>query len=734
MKNSSDNNLILELFNRNQTLFNDLISRNYCLSEKQIEDFASYLNWEKLIKNENIIWTQNLLTSYLPPYLFKYLPYEKIEWTDELIDKLTHKIYWKKFYENKNFLWTEKLLEKHSTKFHFDWSLISESYNVVWSEELIDKYYDKWDWKKLFKNKKINCNKFFLERYYKKWKNNISILEDIQLTEDFINDNQSNIDFFELSKLENVDWSTELIAKFNSMFDWSILSGNSKLPWNSDFFMSFEKKWDYYHLSYNPNIHWTENFIEKYKEKWNWKFLSNNPSLPWSDSFIDKYYEKWDWDYLSENKNAFWSIELIQKHYKKWNWIKLSYNESLPWSEKFLRIFEINLKENIVNFIDNIFWTKDLLFHFEEHINWDKLSSLSNVDWSIETIEEFSNKLNWRKLASNESILWNEEKIEKFIYQLDNEVNKRNSSMPEYKLWSYDLYYENDTDWRWLSLNKNLKTTNEFFDKYIDKIYWYNLVENPSINLNFDFLNRYIEKLNESKFIWDVVSTKIDKNSSQIILEKIKKNKIKIAENLTVNDWENLANILDTKKNTHWDYAFSFLETRINSRYIDPIKAIQNLNFKGEGFAIVSLQCSLIETLESFICGIIHKHPYFYIKNKKSFRHNKTIYINFFNRFKKKFNYLNGELFFLSVRNPLLHETQTKNNWKILLGNLGEEKAYTIEFDKHIIYRNNFHKKLIDIFNEYKYSIIYNKNFYGIPPIELRENFISKFNHICKES
>jgi len=207
---------------------------------------------------------------------------------------------------------------------------------------------------------------------------------------------------------------------------------------------------------------------------------------------------------------------------------------------------------------------------------------------------------------------------------------------------------------------------------------------------------------------------------------------IKIAGNKTIKDWKELENKLKPNYDKHWEEAFTFFEKRICTRYLIAINAIINLKkYNGEGFAIVNLQCSLIETIESFISGIIHNHPHFLIKNKKTFKNNSKIYILFFNRFSEEFNKLNGKDYYSNVRNSLLHETQTKKNWFILAkSNL----PYNYENKKHIIYRNNFQDEILNILKEYKKSIITGDKFYRIDSCELRENFILKFNHICKES
>lgn len=157
----------------------------------------------------------------------------------------------------------------------------------------------------------------------------------------------------------------------------------------------------------------------------------------------------------------------------------------------------------------------------------------------------------------------------------------------------------------------------------------------------------------------------------------------------------------------------------------------------GEGFAVVNLQCSLIETIESFINGWKFSiEPYGWFKkeitkgkNDENVKKNQDLFVSFFkNREPFKFNNTDGEDFYKSVRCGLLHETQTKNGWTILAD--GYEKS----IDYKIIYRNNFQRDLEKLIENYKDSIIKGENFDNIESIDLRKNFISKFNHICKQS
>ncbi|EOG6903971.1 hypothetical protein ACLH3R_000561 [Flavobacterium psychrophilum] len=224
---------------------------------------------------------------------------------------------------------------------------------------------------------------------------------------------------------------------------------------------------------------------------------------------------------------------------------------------------------------------------------------------------------------------------------------------------------------------------------------------------------------------------------------------MRIAESKTISQWDKLKIKLKPNNNLNWNEAYDFFELRICTRYLKPIDAILNLkSYNGEGFAVVNLQCSLIEMIESFINGWINKGNKWKknnieIKNSDiglSIKANDTmknvgVFISFF-KYRSVFQKYNikGEKFFWNVRCALLHETQTKNNWRIKLDTEKTGLSYDEKDGEKIIYRENFQRDLEILIKNYKNAIINGGEFDGIPACELRENFISKFNHICKES
>ena len=211
---------------------------------------------------------------------------------------------------------------------------------------------------------------------------------------------------------------------------------------------------------------------------------------------------------------------------------------------------------------------------------------------------------------------------------------------------------------------------------------------------------------------------------------------MKISGNLTINDWEELVKGLKNEKDENWGLAFHFFEERIKTRYLNTINTILAMDLDiGEGFAVVNLQCSLIETIECFISGWkFSSKPYGWFRNtiepfNKQRLNNKNIFQIFFKK-REPFSNLDihGGDFFESVRCGLLHETQTKNGWKILTKGKGKS------IENNTIYRNNFQNNIETLIQKYKEAILKGEDFYEIKGDILRENFISKFNHICEIS
>ena len=217
----------------------------------------------------------------------------------------------------------------------------------------------------------------------------------------------------------------------------------------------------------------------------------------------------------------------------------------------------------------------------------------------------------------------------------------------------------------------------------------------------------------------------------------------KIAGKLKISDWENLFDEKRKLKSDNWEKAFNFFEERIRTRYLKPIRLIQYASCDlGEGFAMVSLQCALIETVESFINGWIYKYdngPKYYLRdcnneaNLQAKINGTFIFDSFFKKREPFRDFrIDGKHFFKYVRCGLLHETQIKKGWVIRTKH--ETEFYEEQGSQKIIYRSNFQDALEKVISDYKEAIITGTKFGDIESEDLRLNFKAKFEHICNIS
>lgn len=176
--------------------------------------------------------------------------------------------------------------------------------------------------------------------------------------------------------------------------------------------------------------------------------------------------------------------------------------------------------------------------------------------------------------------------------------------------------------------------------------------------------------------------------------------KTRIAGTLTIDDWNNFCKTLEgTPSKQDWIEAYElYFYQRLNARYLEPIrvlrKAFRNSN-TGEGFSIVTIQCCLIEFLESTAQGKNYKYgdscdaltEYYSSENIfKDFLSNREPFCNEFSRT------LAGK-FYAGVRCGLVHEASTKGSWTISSRRKGLNGKIVDAADK-ILYRNNFQDAL----------------------------------------
>ncbi|MAN65074.1 MAG: hypothetical protein CME91_00305 [Hyphomonadaceae bacterium] len=200
----------------------------------------------------------------------------------------------------------------------------------------------------------------------------------------------------------------------------------------------------------------------------------------------------------------------------------------------------------------------------------------------------------------------------------------------------------------------------------------------------------------------------------------------KIAGNKTVGDWKKRKTELGERAPASlWALTFDeFFKARIHSRYFRPIKILKRKGgISGAGFAIVTIQCSLIEFLAASRFGKKYVHggdesEEVYVKTGEFF----TNFISSEAPFNEVF--LTDKLateFYTQVRCGLLHEASTKGLWRIQARSINGQ---AICFTDKIVFRNDLQKVYNRYLRSYKSQLLEDS--------ELQKTFIRKFDFICE--
>ena len=153
----------------------------------------------------------------------------------------------------------------------------------------------------------------------------------------------------------------------------------------------------------------------------------------------------------------------------------------------------------------------------------------------------------------------------------------------------------------------------------------------------------------------------------------------------------------------HWKEVIERFKTRIEDFYFSPIDRVKEPNeLKGEGFTILTMQCTLIEMFAAFKYGKIYKFnkrendpDYIYKKADEcfiSFLYSEAIFENHFFKWddgKKLHDQPFSAIeFYRNIRCGLIHEARTKGKWVI-----NAKKTYKNDEDVYIT-RDTINEKI----------------------------------------
>ena len=162
--------------------------------------------------------------------------------------------------------------------------------------------------------------------------------------------------------------------------------------------------------------------------------------------------------------------------------------------------------------------------------------------------------------------------------------------------------------------------------------------------------------------------------------------------------------------------AVEIFHDRIETRYLEHIESI--INHSTSGFAVLTLECALIETLQQFRTGG-GKTP-----NSKVGKY----FVAFLTEtsFGAHFDAPKAELFFKAIRCGLHHQSEAEGNSRIKRGGGRPLVAYTADGKGIIINVNEFHQLFKTVLTEYEDSIRDPAN------RAVRDAFRKKMNYICR--
>jgi hypothetical protein len=198
---------------------------------------------------------------------------------------------------------------------------------------------------------------------------------------------------------------------------------------------------------------------------------------------------------------------------------------------------------------------------------------------------------------------------------------------------------------------------------------------------------------------------------------------VNIAGKETVRDWKDFSAKLNVSNNDNWESAYDrFLYTRIEERYFKYLDLmVADKTFKGKGFTIVTVLCSLVEFLESLYQGKNFKLDFKNELDRYGRESAKEMFLAFLQT-KQPFAGVfvskdDAKNFYAEVRCGLLHEAMTKGEWVI------KSKGDFIDLKNKRVGYEDLYAQIKNYLEWYKGKLLQEQN--------VREAFLSKLNYLC---
>jgi len=163
---------------------------------------------------------------------------------------------------------------------------------------------------------------------------------------------------------------------------------------------------------------------------------------------------------------------------------------------------------------------------------------------------------------------------------------------------------------------------------------------------------------------------------------------------------------------SEWQTAIDIFEDRIFGRFLKFVSYIEGYTYAG--FAVLALDCLLIETLQQFHEGVAETPR----------RCSETFFVRFLTKTSFGFTEDQAKKFYNDIRCGILHQAEVKGSSKVRVDTMPLVK-YTDDRKGLVINRKLFHQQLVHEFKDYVARL---RN--GTDQ-QLRDNFKKKMEYIC---
>ena len=191
---------------------------------------------------------------------------------------------------------------------------------------------------------------------------------------------------------------------------------------------------------------------------------------------------------------------------------------------------------------------------------------------------------------------------------------------------------------------------------------------------------------------------------------------LRISPRFTVDEWKDLHFLTEEQ----WQKAIDVFEDRIRGRFLKFIKLIERYTYSG--FAVLALDCLLIETLQQFRKGVFETPP----------RESKEYFVEFLTEtsFADFFDSALAEMFYDQIRCGILHQAEIKSSSRVLIRHQALLVSFTDDKEGLVINRKLFHRQLVKEFENYVAQLRKKDP----PNKDLRQKFKNKMDYICRIS